>query len=154
VIELPAEDSALIAAAWLERTAAAYPPQTARFLLSERDQFRNPVGTVFRRVLPALLDELTGEMNPFRLASALDEIMHVRAVQCVTAGEAIGFVYLLKDVLAQQRPDLAEALHDRIEELGRLAGDEFERCRERIGAIRTREQVRRTFVPDRLRSGQ
>jgi hypothetical protein len=152
VVGLWAEDKAAIAAAWLARAAAAYPPQTARFLIAERDQFRNPVGAAFRRVLPVLFEELAGEMNPLRLASALDDIMHIRAVQYFTAEEAIGFVYLLHDVLARQRPDLTGALHNRIEELAQLARDEFERCQERIRVIRAREASRRTFVSGRLRS--
>ncbi len=44
-----------IVAEWLERTLLTYPGQTSRFLLHEKDRFRNPVGHTLRQGLPACL---------------------------------------------------------------------------------------------------
>jgi hypothetical protein len=67
-----------LAQAWLECALAVWPPETARFLLREKDRFRNPVGYAFREGLPVLLEELLGEMNPARIGPALDEIVRIR----------------------------------------------------------------------------
>lgn len=132
-----AEDSA--AAAWFERIAAAYPPQTTAFLLRERDPFRNPAGHAFREALPVLIDELAGDMNPDRLAPALESIMRIRAVQFCVEDEAIAFV-----ALARGFPP------ERLALLAALARAEFRRCQRRMKEIGAREAERRVYLLRRM----
>jgi hypothetical protein len=87
---------------WLERTLATYPSQTLRFLQGEKDRFRNPVGHTLREGLATLLDELTGEMDPARIGPALESIVRLRAVQDFTPSQAVGFVYLLREILQEE----------------------------------------------------
>ena len=84
---------------WLERTLATYPSQTLRFLKGEKDRFRNPVGHTLREGLATLLDELTGEMDPAKIGPALESIVRLRAVQDFTPSQAVGFVYLLREII-------------------------------------------------------
>jgi len=91
-----------IVAGWLSRTLESYPERNRRFLLQERDAFRNPAGHAFREALPALLDELLGAMDCARIEALLDGIVRIRAVQDFTAGQAVAFVFLLKKVIRDE----------------------------------------------------
>lgn len=154
VIELSTEEQGAIAAAWLERTLAAYPPQTSRFLSQEKDRFRNPVGYALRHGLPVLVAEVLGGMDTGRITPVLDEIMRMRAVQDFTPSSAIGFLFALKPVLREKRADLATAeTEERIDRLALDAFDLYVECRERMHEIKTREAERRTFVAARMQSG-
>ncbi len=154
VIELSADQHGAIAGAWLERTLAAYPAQTSRFLMQEQDRFRNPVGYAFRNGLPVLLRELLGEMNAERITPVLDEIMRMRAVQDFAPSGALGFLLVLKDVLRESHPHLAiPEVERRIDALALQAFDLYVDCRERMCEIRTREANRRSYVPDRMQAG-
>ena len=136
---------------WLERTLATYPSQTLRFLQGEKDRFRNPVGHTLREGLATLLDELTGEMDPAKIRPALESIVRLRAVQDFTPSQAVGFVYLLREILPEEwaggePPDVQR----RIDELALLAFDLFMKCREEIYEIKAREAQRKVFVLERL----
>jgi hypothetical protein len=164
---------------WLERTLATYPRQTLDFLHDEKDRFRNPVGHTLREGLATLLDELTGEMDAAKIRPALESIVRLRAVQDFTPSQAVGFVYLLREILdeelagernaailaAQSRsggltpPWRGEpaatsggtwAVQRRIDELALLAFDLFMKCREEIFEIKAREARRQTYVAERM----
>jgi len=142
---------------WLARTLAGYPEQAGRFLLEDKDPFRNPVGRALREGLPVLFDEVTGGFDKDRLAPVLDEIVHIRAVQDFSASEAVGFIFLLKEVirdkLAPEPPAMA-ALDRRIDELALLGFDLYMKCRETTCEIRIREARRRVFVAERAASSR
>jgi len=137
---------------WLALTLATYPSQTSRFLQSDKDRFRNPMGHMLREGLAILLDEITGDMDSDRLGVALDSIVRLRAVQDFTPSEAVGFVYLLRDVLQEDRaagtpPDLER----RIDRTALQAFDLFMKCREEIYQIKAREARRQLYVLERMR---
>jgi hypothetical protein len=136
---------------WLERTLATYPSQTLRFLRGEKDRFRNPVGHTLREGLATLLDELTGEMDPAKIRPALESIVRLRAVQDFTPSQAVGFVYLLREILQEESaagepPDVQK----RIDETALLAFDLFMKCREEIYEIKVREAQRKVYVLERM----
>ncbi|MEK7403672.1 MAG: RsbRD N-terminal domain-containing protein [Acidobacteriota bacterium] len=126
---------AAIAEAWLERTVAAYPEPARRFLLEEKDRFRNPVGHTLREGLAALLDEALGEMDRARITAVLDDVMHVRAVQDFTPTEAVAFLPALKPILREHK---LGTLDTRIDELALIASDLYQQCRRQIEEIRAR----------------
>ncbi len=144
---------------WLAHTLQAYPEHTSRFLGRESDRFRNPVGYTLKQALPALFDELLGDMDAARIAPLLDGIVRIRAVQDFTAAQAVAFVFLLKKVVREELrsevqggpagEDLA-ALEGRIDEMALLAFDLFMKCRERIYQIRADEAKRRVYLLDRM----
>jgi hypothetical protein len=149
-VEVPVQTREAIAEAWLDRILRTYPAQTARFLKSEKDPFRNPAGHAFKEALPILLDELLLSMDKERIVPALDSIVRIRAVQDFTAAQAVAFIFQLKEILRQSCPetDLAQ-LYDRIDELALMAFDIFQQCREKLCQSRVDETRRRVFVLER-----
>ena len=147
-----AEKKSEILAKWLERTLATYPHQMQRFLHDEKDRFRNPVGHTLREGLAALLDELMGAMDLAKIRPALESIVRLRAVQDFTPSQAVGFVYLLREIMEEERADgkPAEA-QKRIDEMALLAFDLYVKCREEIDAIKAREAQRKVYVLERMR---
>jgi hypothetical protein len=127
---------------WLERVLATYPEETARFLRGTGDPFRNPAGRALREGLPQVLDEVLGDMRRERLEPALDGILRLRAVQDLSARDAVSFVFFLRDLLPA-----AEAA--RIDEVALLAFEIYMRCREQIWRIKAGEDRRRAFVMER-----
>ncbi len=137
---------------WLERTLATYPSQTLRFLHGEKDRFRNPVGHTLREGLATLLDELTGEMDPAKIGPALESIVRLRAVQDFTPSQAVGFVYLLREILPEELAGgEPRDVQKRIDETALLAFDLFMKCREEIYEIKARAAQREVYVLERVR---
>jgi len=150
-MQVLAEHKRVFLEKWLEQTVATYPDQTFRFLHGEKDRFRNPVGHTLREGLTTLLDEIMGEMDLTRIKPALDSIVRVRAVQDFTPSQAIGFVYLLREIVAEAREGgSSSAIQRRIDELALLAFDLFMKCREEIYAIKAREAQRKVYVLERI----
>lgn len=142
-MDLLSQHREAIVAEWVARTIASYPEQTGRFLLQEKDRFRNPVGYLLREGLPALFDELNGEWRRQSVEGILEPLIRLRAVQDFTAGQAVGFIFLLKQVLREHGVAPGEQVFERIDQLALLAFDLFMKCREETYEIRAREAQRR-----------
>jgi hypothetical protein len=159
LLEAVAAKKGAIVREWLKRTLQTYPEHTSRFLLQEKDPFRNPVGHTLKEAFPALFDQLVGGMDTATITPVLDGIVRIRAVQDFTASQAVAFLFLLKKVVrkalegeSQRRPDgggLA-AVEGRIDEMALLAFDLFMKCRERIYEIKANEAKRRTYLLQRM----
>jgi hypothetical protein len=90
-------------------------------------------------------------MDTDRIATALDAIIRIRAVQDLTASQAVGFVFLLKPILLELQPErnpvlLDVLLNDRIDRLALMAFDKYMQCREQLADIRVNEGRRRIHV--------
>src|SRR5208282_6522421 len=81
---------------WIAETIQSYPSAAVLFLSSQDDAFRNPVGHTLRQSLTCLFEQLQGSMDTSHAVPALDAIIRIRAVQDLTASQAVGFVFLLK----------------------------------------------------------
>ena len=128
---------------WFARTTESYPELTARFLAAEEDPFRNPVGHALRQNLAALASELVGEMEGQKIATALDNIVRVRAVQDFSPSEAVGFIFLVKPILRELAPSSEHDFFDnRIDQLVLLAFEAYMRCREQLADVRIHEAQR------------
>ena len=140
----------------LGHTLQAYPDQSLRFLLREKDPFRNPVGQAFKEGIPLLVDELLGDMNPDRVAHALEGIVRIRAVQNFSASEAVGFVFLFKKILREEFPgdlELRLELENRIDDMALAAFDLFMRCREQVYEVQVSEARRKVGLLEKIYSG-
>ena len=145
--EFEAGERNRIAEEWLDRTIETYPAHTARFLRTEKDPFRNPVGFALRRALPVLVEELLGGMDPARLKEALDPVVRIRAVQESGAGESLSFLLLAKRVFEKSLAgDELRRLEGRVDQMLLLAFDLFMQCREKIYEIKADEARRRIDV--------
>lgn len=138
--------------AWMQITAQSYPAETARHLLQEQDPFRNPVGHTMREVLPALLDVVLGRIPEDDAAAPLERLIRIRAVQDLTPGQAIGFLFQLNPLLREQ-VGKDEAMETRVNRLALTAFDLYVSCREQMHAIQIKELRRSAYVPQR-RSGE
>ncbi len=145
---------------WLSRALETYPEQTARILARERDPFLNPVGHAFEEALPALFDELIGEMDRDKVERILDGLVRIRAVQEFTPSQAVGFVFLLKKVIREELSgeirlpadgENLTAVEERIDGMALLAFDLYARCRERIWEIKANQSRSMAYVPERIR---
>jgi hypothetical protein len=128
---------------WIERVIEGYPEQTAKFLRSKSDRFANPVGAGLREGLAELLDGVLRGDEPDELASALDLIIRVRAVQEFAPSDAVGFVLDLKNLVRKvagvETADALDAFDHRIDRLELCAFDVYMRCREQMWMIRAKE---------------
>jgi hypothetical protein len=139
-----------IAEQWFSRAVDPYPEEARSFIVREKSPFRNPVGHTLRESLTVLARELLGGMDGARMGAALEEILRLRAVQDLSATQAVGFVFALRPILRDAVTDLdAAVLNDRIDQLALMAFDEYRRRREQLAELRAREGL--GYVPVRLR---
>ncbi len=139
---------------WFRLIIETYPPDTARFLLKERDRFANPVGQAISEGIETVFDQLLVGLDQAKTAAALDGIIRIRAVQDFTASQGVSFVFLLKQVIRQQ---LTKELSDegllrdlmdfeaRIDALALIAFEVYMTCREKLWEIKVSEAQRLHF---------
>ena len=153
MLSISPERKRAIAQQWLDMTLCAYPSQSMQFLLHETDCFRNPVGQTHKDAIPQLVDELFGEMDSAKVQQALEEIVRIRAVQNFSAKDAVGFVFLLKEIvqheLSAERPIFLE-LDRRVDLMALAAFDLYSQCREQISAIQVSEARNRVALLERI----
>jgi len=142
---------------WLERTLQTYPDSAVRFLSSEKDPFRNPVGCTLKEGLGALFDGLLQSTDVAAAMPVLDGIIRMRAVQDFSASQAVAFIFSLKQVIRgaiqgkiTRFAGEVATLETRIDELALLAFDVFVKCRQRIYEIRANEAGRRVFLLEKV----
>lgn len=132
---------------WFARAVETCSGESVQFLTTEKDQFRNPVGSALRENLSILLREVLGEMDSSSAKPALEAILRVRAVQDLTATQATGFVFLLRPTMRGLMPEFDAVLLDhKIDQLALMAFEEYVRCREHLAEIRLNESRRAMAV--------
>jgi hypothetical protein len=126
---------------WFDLVVNSYPPDTAAFLKSQKDQFTNPVGHTTKKGLEAVFDEIVSGMDRDTIVSFLDPIIRIRAVQDFTPSQAVGFLLDLKNVIrATLKKELKSApvsaglaeIDANIDRLCLIGFDIFVTCREAI----------------------
>lgn len=140
---------------WITYIVETYPPETARFLKSQKNRFTNPVGVTLQSEVEHLLDQVAQGLEAEQAAKFLDNIIRVRAVQDFTPTQAVGFVFALKPMLrerleapareAGQEAELRR-LEDRVDQLALMAFDIYAACREQIYKIRADELKRNAHM--------
>jgi hypothetical protein len=140
--------SASILGKWSQLILDTYPADTAKFLQHENDRFINPVGCITSQEIKAIYDELLHGMNLERLTGSLTEIIKIRSVQDFSPSQAVGAIFLLKQVVREELAGeiagnpISEELLDfesRIDRLALLAFDIYMKCREKVYEIRVNE---------------
>ncbi len=144
---------------WLEDVVAAYPAEGGAFFRARRDPFANPVGHSIREGTREVLDGVlaSAEMSTFR--EPLARMLKVRAVQEMSASQAVGFVLGLKRAIraeAGQPENCARAeelvsLEESVDRVALLAFDLFTELREELARVRIREVERHvSWITSRL----
>lgn len=140
---------------WFESIIQSYPPDTQVFLRSQKNRFANPVGASVAENIGSLLNALIAgdDLERQEICDCLDNIIRIRAVQELSASQAVGFVFRLKAIA---RKSLGNAARDedisgeflsfegRVDRLGLLAFDIYTQCREKLFEIRAFELKNRT----------
>jgi hypothetical protein len=130
--------------AWRDLIFASFPEQTARFLKAQPDRFQNPIGHFIRSGTEELLEALIAGRHPNEMATSVDALVRLRAVQGQRASAALEFVFLLKRALRRVLGEPYDVGFDeRVDGLALVAFDAYSRCREEIHEIRVREARRR-----------
>jgi hypothetical protein len=140
---------------WNTLVVESYPLDSQKFLFSQSDPFRNPVGAAITRGTVALYEGLRKGMDPGSAESAamLDEIIRIRAVQDFTPAQAIEFIPRLKvvirDVVGREirENNLYEeflAFGEKIDRMALLAFNIYMQCREKVYELRATELRNRT----------
>jgi hypothetical protein len=133
---------------WREVIVGSYPSGTQRFFRKEKDQFANPVGHIVDKAIEALYDEIIKDGDSDKIASCLDSIIRIRAVQDFKPSQAVSFVLQLKDVIRRALQGETplnglsgelQTLENRIDEIALLAFDIYSQCRQKIYEIRVNE---------------
>jgi len=136
---------------WFAQTAQSYPCETTRFLATESDPFRNPVGSTLKKNLATIVAALLGRDERRDAGTAVEEIVRMRAVQNLTAAQAVGFVFLARPIIRESLPEIdPHLLNSKIDNLALAAFDEYVRCREQLAEIRVHESRRARAVPDAM----
>jgi hypothetical protein len=149
----------VLLAEWLVRTLETYPAASRDYLTREEDSFRNPVGHTLKEGLASLLEGLLSSQEPTELVPVLEPMVRLRAVQDFSPGQALSFLFLLKDVAREEAARLGESaiaeterLEMRIDRLALAAFDLYMKCREEISTIQINAARRSMFV--QLRRGK
>jgi hypothetical protein len=139
---------------WFDSAIRAYAADTAAFIQSQKDPFANPVGSQTRNSVEGLFDQLVGGMDTGAIATHLDPIMRIRAVQNLPPARAAAFIFSLKSILIEMfGKNLQDAsttrqfleIEARIDQMGLAAFDIYIACREKIYELKANETRNRTF---------
>jgi hypothetical protein len=150
------ENKAGLVAKWLEKTLRIYPESSTNYLSRQQDQFQNPVGFRLKEGLAVLFDGLVQPEKKAAAHNALEDILRIRAVQDVSASQAVAFVFMLKQIIRDEfpavfrSPDECADLELQIDELALAAFDLFMKCREQLYEIKVNEHKRMNFVDKRI----
>lgn len=140
---------------WFDALAKTYPPDTARFIKSQKDTFANPVGGTARQTLAALFDELMGSAETAALTQIIDPLIRIRAVQTLfTPSQALAFIPVVKTIVRDRLgkdlsdPTLASsvaAFEQKVDHALLVAFDVFQSCREHIYRLKAAEEQSKVY---------
>ncbi len=149
--ELLHEHKDAVVRRWLESTLATYSGNAAATFASGTDRFANPIGHSVRQGTRGVLDALLDGTGTEAAREHLCQIIKVRAVQELSASDAVGFVFGLKSAI---RAELGDKLmvaqvasgwldfQEKIDRMALVAFDIFVECRERLSELRINEAKR------------
>lgn len=137
-----------IVSKWVKQILDSYSSESSNFLNQEKNQFNNPVGSIISTNAQSIFDEIISDANFKNITLLLNDIIKIRAVQDFSPSEAVGFVFLLKDIIRKELDDelTLEKVLDEFMELNfvidktaLIAFDLFMEAREKVFQIRMNE---------------
>lgn len=140
---------------WFETVLDSY-EEGSRGPLRRRDaQFANPVGYNLAEGLGGLFDGLLAGVMPGDVATFLDSIIRIRAIQDFTPSRAVAFIFELKRIIRRQlgqerlqQGGISQELatfEAAVDDLALYAFDLYVQCREKIYDLKAREATNATF---------
>jgi hypothetical protein len=150
--QLLRENQEAILRRWLEAALSSYAAVASAAFAKQADPFANPIGHSLRLGTREIFQQLLAEADPGALGRHLDPILSIRAVQEMSASEAVGFVFGLKAAVraelgpAAGQADLADdlaKLDAAVDRVALTAFDLYVEYRERISQVRVQAANRR-----------
>lgn len=154
LIEAMAARSEELAQKWADLVLGTYPAETQAVWRKNRDQFTNPVGHNILKSTTELIPLLLTWNDAEAVARSLDTMVKIRAVQDLSPGQALSFVFLLKKLLRQEftaelsaKGELEELLRfeTRVDNLAIIAFDLYVAARDQLARMRV-EEVKRAHT--------
>ncbi len=137
-----------LVAKWRELILGSYPEETRKFWRRQKNRFANPVGHSIDKCAAELFDLVLAWEDAEAMASSLDELIKIRAVQDFSPSQAVSVVYLLKKLLRDEfmrelgkenRLSELMAFEVRVDNLALMAFDLYSKNREAIFNMRVKE---------------
>lgn len=139
---------------WVQYLIDTYPPESSKFLNSDKDRFSNPIGSTIVTETGLILEDLVAGKTPDQMGPSLERIVRLRAVQDFAPSEAVGFVFLLRKAIREAlSPEEREALgqelietDERIEAIALKAFDLYLECVRGLYEIRVTEEKKKMYM--------
>ena len=145
--QLLSQKRASVLKRWFDLIAENHPSATSPFSRGN-DEFANPEAHITARETDALYGELLQDcMDPTKVCISLDNILRIKAVQELSPGQAVSFIFLLKQAITEELGREIEKsrlgqwfeFEARIDKLASMAFDIYMQCREKIYQLRIKE---------------
>lgn len=150
------EQAPFIKDKWFHLILETYPPETSKFMSSQKNEFANPVGSTFLKAVGPVVDEIFEGGDPEKVKSSIEEIMKIRAVQDFEPSGAVAVFFLLKKAIREHlQKDIMNGtvglqdillLESRVDLFVLAAFDTYMKCRERVWEIKLNDFMKRPFV--------
>jgi len=148
------QKKAAIIKKWFDLTINTYSADASQFIKKQQDPFANPVGSTISLSLAAVFDALLKGMDRKTIASSIDPIVRIRAVQNFSPAQAIGFVFYLKKIVREtlnkelKQTQIENELllfESKIDELCMIAFDIYVECREKIYQLKVNTERNKIY---------
>lgn len=146
--ELLVEKRAVILTQWEDFLLEKFAPETIRIFKKQKDQFANPMGHKITAGLAELFDVICDTGSQEVETPALGQLIKLRAVQEISASDAVFFVFQLKKIVRKaclkkvKKTELYEewlAFDARVDAAALAVFDMFMASREQIYKVRVNE---------------
>ena len=146
--ELLLKNKSSIVSKWIKQILDSYSIESSKFFSQEKNQFCNPVGSTISTNAASIFDEIVGNKDFEKITLLLTDFIKIRAIQDFSPSEAVGFVFLLKEVI---REELSKELNQEkmldemvklefvIDKTALIAFDLYMQSREKVFQIRMNE---------------
>ena len=137
---------------WLTRRLSIFSEQKRSLIMTEMDQFQNPIRHEIAEGLTGILAHFKNKGEHF--SSALDQITRVLAIQDFPPSRAMGLFYELKEIVREiaKKKGVSFGAKDwgefnsRLEQMTRESFDSYVGHREKIYQIKVDESKNRAFM--------
>jgi hypothetical protein len=136
---------------WVDAVLSAYPSDAAALFRAQQDPFANPLGHGVREGIRGIFRTILSGMDPEELRSHLDQIIRIRAVQELTPGEALSFIFTLRSIVREVIPEAEEngrwkrgltELDGKVDQVALAAFELYAAMREELAQLRVKEVKR------------
>jgi len=132
---------------WEDSILRSFSPDAFHIFKKQKNQFANPVGHKIRTGLEELYDVLCEPSNNEVITPDLEQLIKMRAVQQVSASDAVSFIFKLKEIVRKEllKKGMTESYNEwlafdaRIDAAALVIFDMFMASKEQIYKVRINE---------------